>query len=272
MRRKIVQVALILVCIVLLIHFVYCASQYFNSKRLVNAICEENVAKVEQIVLFHPDCINTYPNTKLDKLIRVVTDEHNLDYPLTTACVVGDHEIIKLLIEHGADPNCNDEFCTPLSVTYRMKLPGWYDVSQYLIDNGALLEYKLGYGEGTIIADISGRGQDQEDEENVRKSFLYVMEHADHTQIDWSLALNRSVCNNRIAMTRYLLDENYVNVNAMDNGYTVLMNAASNSSPEMVQLLLDHGADKTMVDPDNGMTAYDYAVQFGNEENAVLLK
>lgn len=52
---------------------------------------------------------------------------------------------------------------------------------------------------------------------------------------------------------------------------TALMFAARDSTPEMVQLLLDYGADKSMKCSD-GKTAYDYAVEFGKEQIAELLK
>ena len=51
---------------------------------------------------------------------------------------------------------------------------------------------------------------------------------------------------------------------------TALMFGASYSTPEMVQLLLDEGADKSYID-NSGKTAYDYAVEKGNDDIACLL-
>ena len=51
---------------------------------------------------------------------------------------------------------------------------------------------------------------------------------------------------------------------------TALMFGAAYSTPEMVQLLLDEGANKSYID-NSGKTAYDYAVEKGNNDNARLL-
>ena len=69
-----------------------------------------------------------------------------------------------------------------------------------------------------------------------------------------------------------MLDQKYCNVNdTEETGMTALMFAARDSTPEMVQFLLDYGADKSMKCSD-GKTAYDYAVEFGKEQIAELLK
>ena len=52
---------------------------------------------------------------------------------------------------------------------------------------------------------------------------------------------------------------------------TALMLAARDSTVEMVELLLTCGADTELVS-DDGKTAYDYAVEFGEEGIADLLK
>ena len=52
---------------------------------------------------------------------------------------------------------------------------------------------------------------------------------------------------------------------------TALMFAARDSTPEMVQLLLDCGADKNIVSSD-GKTALDYAIESNNEEVISILE
>lgn len=63
----------------------------------------------------------------------------------------------------------------------------------------------------------------------------------------------------------------YCDVNDTSVGMTALMFAARDSTPEMVKMLLDYGADPSYTDED-GKTAYDYAVEEGHTELAELLK
>ena len=74
-----------------------------------------------------------------------------------------------------------------------------------------------------------------------------------------------------IEAVKFLLDQGRFDVNETYYGRTALMYAARNSTPEMVQLLLDYGADKSIKD-DDGMTAYDYAVKKEKHDIANLLK
>jgi ankyrin repeat protein len=54
-------------------------------------------------------------------------------------------------------------------------------------------------------------------------------------------------------------------------GINVLIAAAINGTPEIIQLLLDNGALKYLKS-DSGLTAYQYAIEAGREENAEWLK
>jgi ankyrin repeat protein len=54
-------------------------------------------------------------------------------------------------------------------------------------------------------------------------------------------------------------------------GITILIAAAINGTPEIIQLLLNNGALKYLKS-DSGLTAYQYAVEAGREDNAEWLK
>ena len=201
-------------------------------------------------------------------------------YPMNQACATGNIDLIELLIDNGADVNCNDGL-TPLSVTYSIKPDNWYEISRILIDNGASLDYITEYsgGKSSVLQDIAHKryvaslpGIEPENEEEVIKAFKYALENINYDNVDWRLVLQHSVSNDRIKIVKLLLDQKYCNVNdTEETGMTALMFAARDSTPEMVQFLLDYGADKSMKCSD-GKTAYDYAVEFGNEQIAEFLK
>ena len=264
----------LLICIVAVVFF---NSNYYYSKRLITAIQEQNMTKIQQILQKKPECINTYPSITPKWWHSAMN--WRVMFPLTEACCTDNIELIKLLIESGADVNCNDGL-TPLSVTYGGKRENWYAISQLLIQNGATLDYTTEYsaGKSCVLQNIVQRrggaslpGYVPESDDEVLLAFDYAINNCDHSKIEWMRVLQHSVMNDRIEIVTFLLDENYCSVDDDSVGMTALMFAARDSTPEMVQLLLDYGADKYHKDP-NGKTAYDYAVDFGESGVAELLK
>ena len=252
------------------------SSNYYYSKRLVAAIKEQNITKVEQILKIKPGCINTYPSVT-PKWWHSAMNQRIM-YPLTEACCTDNIELIELMIKNGADVNCNDGL-TPLSVTYGGKRSNWYAISQLLIQNGAMLEYTTEYTEGKAcilqnIVRVRGGsalpGYVPENNEEVWLAFDYAVRNCDHSKINWMRVLQHSVTNDRVEIVKFLLDNGYCNVNDTSVGVTALMFAARDSTPEMVELLLDYGADKSIKSSD-GKTAYDYAVQSDNNDIIALL-
>lgn len=183
-------------------------------------------------------------------------------------------ELVKMLVEAGADVNCNDGR-TPLSLTYCAKNDHWYQLSLYLIENGASLDYVTEYSGGTssILMDIvyPRAGGAYENKQEIFSAFNYAIENCDQTKVDWFWVLQRSILFDRTEIVKILLDESYIDINDTDSDdWTALMQAVNVSTPEMVQLLLDRGADKSLVDS-NGKTACDYALENGNDDIASLL-
>ena len=277
MKRRILIIIVTILILVGGILAAFFTSDYYYSKKLVTAIKEENIIAVQQIVEKKPTCINTYPSITSKWWHSAMN--WRVCYPLNEACDTGNIELIALLIENGADVNCNDGL-TPLSVTYSSKIDNWYEISQLLLQNGASLDYTTEYsgGESSVLQDIvnvrSGAalpGYKPESKEEVIKAFNYALEKCDHNNVNWARVLQHSVTNDRIEIVKLLLDEGYCNVNDSSVGKTALMFAASNSTIEMVQLLLDYGADKSIKSFD-GKTAYDYAVKFNNKDIMAILE
>ena len=274
MKIKLLIFISAIICIGMTILTVLNNLDYYYAKKLVSAIRLEDMEVIEEILEKRLDCVNTYPQTKGEELFILIMDEYGMDYPLNEACETNNLAIIKTLIEAGADPNCKSHYYTPLSITYIRKRDQWYPISLYLIENGASLNYETEYsGETQVVLNniVNQKAKNEKDAKETFDAFIYAIERCDHNKVNWDILLNSCVTFERTEIVEYLLDENYCDVNNADSsGKTALMVAAHSSTPEMVQLLLDKGADKDYIDPD-GKTAYDYAIECENYEIAEML-
>lgn len=275
MKIKIIIILSVILIMLGCISAIFFSSNYYYSKKLISAIKEENIIAVQQIVEKKPTCINTYPSITSKWWHSAMN--WRVYYPLNEACITGNIELIALLINNGADVNCNDGF-SPLSIIYRSKIDNWYNISLILIKEGASLNYTTEYTgeELAVLEDIvhsppgaSLSGYDPDNEE-VIKAFNYALENCDHNNVNWMRVLQHSVSNDRIKIVKLLLDQGYCTVNDISMGKTALMFAARDSTPEMVKLLLDYGADKYYKSAD-GKTAYDIALEYSTDEKMLAL-
>lgn len=269
---------IVFTCIIIVITLIFFNSDYYYAKKLVHAIEVEDIITIEQILTKHPNCACIYPQILPEKLFNTICEDRGTTYPLIVACGMDNFEIVKMLVEAGADVNCNDGR-TPLSLTYCAKKEHWYQISLYLIENGASLDYVTEYSGETaaILRDIvqikpgaALSGYIPEKKAEVLAAFNYAIEHCDHNNVNWMWVLQNSVTYDRIEIVKYLIDEKYCDVNDSSRDMTALMFAARDSTVEMIQLLLDKGADVNYSDS-QGKTAYDYAVEWGNDDIALLL-
>ena len=273
MKNKLLIFISAIICIGMIILTVLNNLDYYYAKKLDLAIEAEDITAIKEILEKRPSCVNTYPQKPMEILFNTLMEERGTNYPLLIACGNDNFEIVKMLVEAGADVDCNDGR-TPLSLTYCAKKDHWYQISTYLIENGASLDYVTEYsgGKSSILMDITHakpgaalEGYVPDKEEEVLAAFNYALEHCDHSKVNWVRVLQYSVTWDRIEIVKFLLDENYCNVNdTTPSEMTALMFAARDSTVEMTQLLLDMGADKDMIDSE-GKTAYDYAVEYGDD-------
>lgn len=232
------------------------------SKQLVEAIETNNIPAIERIICDHPECINRFPGVFIPPVYWFFEDARH--YPLTVAAEKGNIDIVRLLVEAGANVNCNDGD-TPLSNAYYLKSDNWYQVTCYLIEKGANINYSrlFAYGTPPVLRDVIEFGKDDNIDE-VNAAFNYAFEHCDHKRVNWPQVLLFAVSRHRLEITEKIISSGVCGVDAMDDNTTALMVATGkwngrNLDPDLVQLLLDFGADPTIRD-DNGYTAYDYAV------------
>ena len=270
MKRVLIVVillALIINCTLLVLFF---NSNYYYANRLIDAIEEEDILKIQSTIAKKPECINTYPSFS-PKWWQSAMDTRVL-YPLALACKIDNIDIVKILVENGADINSNCGV-TALSVTYTEKKANWYEISVYLIENGANVNYTTEYSSKyfCVLEDICTKRYGGDDESNVYSALDYALSCIDVKNVNWVRALQYGIYNNRISFVKLLLEQKYCNINdTTETGMTPLMFAAINNDENMVILLLSYGASKSARD-NQGKTALDYARNSGNQELIQLL-
>ena len=268
--------------IAILIALIVLNSSNYYSVKLTDAIYEENISEIKEIIKRKPSSVNTLPTFVPLKIRYYIMDLDRVLYPLNTAIATGNMEVVKILVESGADVNGNDGF-TPLSVVYRLKPLNWYKMSLYLIEHGATLNYITDYSGDNIsvLLDIvqvrAGSALPdyiKDSDEEVEKAFYYAIDNCNRNEVDWFEVMQSCIANDRVSLAKFLLDKSYVDVNDKDKyggNMTFLMFASRDSNLEMVELLLERGADTSVVNED-GKIAYDYAVEYKNEEVIPILK
>lgn len=240
----------------------------YEAVRLVEAIRAGDTAQAERIIRRTPASVNAYPSL-MPRLVNTLC-EVPVHPPLFEACRADSPEMVQLLVAHGADVNANNGW-TALHVTLEKKQPNWYAIARCLLAGGATLDYTT-RGQGDSVAslvDIVSRWGPAGDAEQVKAMFFYALNRVDHRRIDWPDVLGHAAASDRLEIVTFLLESGLCEADPAQEAFTPLMWAARDASPEMVALLLRHGADPTRVN-DRGMTAYDLALQH-NPDTAPLL-
>lgn len=262
---------LILIFSVLLVSMTSCANKTERkyAKALNKAIDAENFDEVRRIISECPEAVNTYP-TLAPMWWQGEMWMTTTYYPLAEACKIGNLEMVKLLVESGADVNSLTpgwEVVTPIHTALLFGKGDWYDIVMYLIESGASIDYVGADEKNAMLIDITNsfRNESAEDEEKADKLFAYTLENCEETNVNWPRVLFEAVRWNRYNMTQMLLEGGYCDVNEFYSGKTPLMYAIDMSNAGMVKYLLEKGADIQAVDED-GKKVLDYVAECDDEE------
>ena len=196
--------------------------------------------------------------------------------PLIVACEKGNEEIISLLLDSGADINKKDSYTdqTPLLAALHGTKANRFSIAIFLIKRGAdifSVQKTTSPFEETLVV------LDSDDEQTINDGFelfKYLIEQQVSMDISKGNenALTFAAHYGNYNAVEFLIKENYFNINSKDlAGDTALIAASKNNQVQIIQLLIDLGADKSLNDAE-GQTAYDYAAEKGYEEIVQLLQ
>lgn len=210
--------------------------------------------------------------------IAVIFQVEGVKIPLVEACYYKNMQAVRVLLKNGADPNFFIEGrWSPLEAA----------IIQRPVDEKSveIIELLIEYG-----ADVDAHASDTATIEMIAQWISYgstnpylepivkILVNAD-ASIEVRLGgtiFRYLILDGRMELAEWLMEERTIDVNERGNeGMTPLMLVARGSPDECVQAsvewLLDHGADISIKD-DNGLTAYDYAMEKGRTEIAELVK
>jgi len=196
--------------------------------------------------------------------------------PLINACEKGNEEIISLLLDSGADINKKDSYTgqTPLLAALHGTKANRFSIAMFLLEKGAdpfAVQNTTSPLEETLVVLDSDNAQTIEEG---FKLFKYLMDQ----QVDMNICkgneniLTFATHYGNYNVVEFLIKESYFDINSKDlTGDTALIVATKNNQTQIIQLLLELGANKSLEDVE-GKTAYDYALERGLMEFAELLK
>jgi hypothetical protein len=198
--------------------------------------------------------------------------------PLEAACLYGTPDMVALLVERGGEVN-PDGGWPPLIYACASDNPHKNEIIRTLVAAGADINAETSDGHsplgcamwGKINTDgsLGNRPAEETDEDATYETFL-VMEELG---ADLSGATFFAATNDNVKILQYLDERGLLSLDDDESGdeKTYLMMTAIFDAPRAAEFLLEKGVDKTVKDKD-GKTAYDYAVEYGHEDVAVILK
>ena len=217
--------------------------------------------------------INCGPYPEIVKSILNAV-EYNIDLPLIVACKKGNYLVVEELLKKGADPNkyYTGGF-TAAEAVFAGNTYCELEILKLLISYGADVTKSASGTSPLFCAARKMLYTNGERREYFTSCVKYLFMH-DENLLDekgYSL-LYYAVWSDNVLLMKYLMEnEKHLIDLTASNGQTVLFEAVKKNSLEMVKVLIEKGADKSVVDS-KGRTAYDYAVESGNVELQELLK
>ena len=135
--KKIFRIILLSVVAFLILNAIYVGYEKIQCRRMINAIENNDIEKLERILKF------SNPNCTTEAAMVSAMSQTGRYTPLGEACKTGDFEMVKLLVENGADVNYVPSYtiASPVGFAVESDSTDNLKIVKYLIENGADVNY-----------------------------------------------------------------------------------------------------------------------------------
>lgn len=239
-------------------------------RKINRAIEEGNVERVSKLM----SSCNNINDTPYSVFFASILEKENAS-PLNNACFLGEYEIVKVLIEHGADTNYRKTQTenTPLMnalVGSTQNKPDRFKIGEYLLEHGADVNLVSANGHTAVFDIISiVESEDvEEQQEQVRMIKLFEEYGCDiyYESSIGNLLFECCSCGNKLAI-EYLIEEKCFNVNSLnssgDNALMYTIKHFYRNQYEIVELLINYGISLETINND-GLNATELAKKNGD--------
>jgi uncharacterized protein len=230
------------------------------SGNLIDAINENDHEKLEYFLNKKAD-VNATPYSVFQSFFLEIFN----DPPLFYAIRSGDVESVRLLLEHGADPNIiTIDGYTPLEATAQSLNIERFDIANILLDYNADVDFIDQWGNKPALYFVVGYNRN----DNYTKGyelflrFLSLDAIPDSSQeFYYGNYLLYAVSTNNVLIVDYLINfMNYDMLSIGKDGASALIRAVQYKAVLVVEYLIENGADVSYQDSFN-KSALDYAVE-----------
>lgn len=264
---------LLLITILLFISYFLFSCRINTNKTIFDYITSNNQQELIKYLDKHPEQINTQqykePTPPWEEMPNFT--------PLHYACYLGNFEIIKILVERGADVNNVSPSVVPLVTNLRSTSSSRIEIAYYLIEHGAnpaALDKTNRYNIlGSLIRNGDNNSKEQKEEFEFAKKVIedYGVSYSEHLYYYGHLLFYAAIYNNTL-LAEYLLEKG-CDVN-MSNSYGTSLHYAVQSKThnnyEVVVMLLNYGANKSALNK-NGETPLDEAIKVSQSKDIIDL-
>ena len=238
-KKELLSSAVVVIIIILAIAFFILILPSPKTTKFIKAVQSQDIDLVGRLLAEGADPNQTdIPPSHLWSIV-----ETSACRPIYYACVNGDLEMVKLLIDHGA------------TAEYR-EHTGWSPL------RGVLFSYET--DDLKIVELLLENGANPDVVESGNNSIFAAADMPPYSLEDQNEKYNPKIAQDITSIVQTLLGDRPVDMRS-ENGMTLLMVAARRRNLYLVEQLLQWGCDPTLVDY-QGKTAADYANIAGAEE------
>lgn len=263
-QYKVIFVAISLIIGIAIILGVLYYNNQFYAQRVLNAIEQEDITQLKKLMESPLGNLDAKPTL----WIFEVLGERNEPTPLQAACKAGNPEIVKILLENGANVNYTHwdksrNQGSPLTNAAGSLSDKRLQVIKLLVEHGADVNYQDATGNDVLSCALYASFE--------RYDTIEIIEYLEQKGINIykkyensNTLLHKACESDSLLVIQYLINHRGFDINAVNaDGDTPLiyfLRFASNRKKDTLQFLIQSGADAKIKNKE-GKTAYDYAVE-----------